>query len=547
MSAEAPPIATCRICLASESLTNHLRKLNAVSMKKLVSIYPRLLIDIPNKTASKPSTSICGNCYLSLEISHEFQLKVHNSERLLWEQLTKCATEPVIKPEMIIIDDESNDLISENLEVNALVGTPSEAPALVSSALFCNYDLDLNEIWPCQFCDFRGSSRRSLISHNRQTHLQCHLCGYITKKMFNFKRHYKTQHKTTDIDAIISMDQLESRTDVSKNYNYSPGLEMDFEPLLNVEAEMTVPDEVIDLDKEENELTDNTTVENDTVEPAKKRRKRIPKTDSSYSCPYFPCNYHTTRSYNIKRHMYFVHPEHRAKLPELNPPAKTDITYDPNLIPNEDQKKNSPSDIQPEPTSSCTENVSTDPKQEIAPEYNFYRKTFMCFICKKTFDRSNNYQKHLRTNGCAIWLAKKPELTCEYCGKMFLKPLTRTRHIKNVHLGDDPRLWKCSVCHITMKRRCHLTRHFKCFHPGLDVSYEIVFSSNKNIVTDIPAEVQTFNCQRCTKIFVSRTELRIHLKSAHDTAELFTCDICKKAFKSHREIESHMMVSLREG
>ena len=105
--------------------------------------------------------------------------------------------------------------------------------------------------------------------------------------------------------------------------------------------------------------------------------------------------------------------------------------------------------------------------------------------------------------------------TCEYCISNFSSKQAKERHI--LHYHQPKQLHKCSTCNMTFKSSYGLQTHQKTKHQSLE----------------------EHTCSVCDASFTNEANLKRHQKSRHATKE-FTCLECKTVFVSSSELKMHL-------
>ncbi|XP_053685355.1 zinc finger protein ZFP2-like [Sabethes cyaneus] len=89
---------------------------------------------------------------------------------------------------------------------------------------------------------------------------------------------------------------------------------------------------------------------------------------------------------------------------------------------------------------------------------------------------------------------------------------------------DKP--YTCTLCPKSFKIRQHLLIHS---HTHVDLQQPSVESIKP-----------TYNCTKCTKVFINRGNLINHAAECHGNVKNFSCEICSKSFKYNVQLRIHM-------
>jgi len=101
---------------------------------------------------------------------------------------------------------------------------------------------------------------------------------------------------------------------------------------------------------------------------------------------------------------------------------------------------------QPQPSSALTE-------PEIATTRPLTKDKHVCRFCDKSFPRSANLTRHLRTH-----TGEQP-YSCKYCERSFSISSNLQRHIRNIHNREKP--FKCVKCQRCFGQQTNLDRHMR--------------------------------------------------------------------------------------
>lgn len=149
------------------------------------------------------------------------------------------------------------------------------------------------------------------------------------------------------------------------------------------------------------------------------------------------------------------------------------------------------------------------------------KPSWKCEKCGVVIKHSCNIKRHKRSCLKAKKSGSKEQdmgnLTCEECGKQFMKIYNVVRHMKLVHDISTEKKLKCLVmdCGFSTDNEKQLKKHTTVMHVGTSL---------------------TVQCKQCQHSCRSLSGLRYHMATIHGTA----CPVCDKLFSTEARKESHM-------
>lgn len=163
-----------------------------------------------------------------------------------------------------------------------------------------------------------------------------------------------------------------------------------------------------------------------------------------------------------------------------------------------------------------------------------------CKDCDHTFRKKGSYERHLREDRCRH--------ECEICGKVFLYSKT---NIYKIHMKyhRNEKDHQCKICGKlfvekgTMQK--HIVRHnagprpYICDQCGFGFESQLALNVHQNKMHN--ANINSFPCPACPKVFNSKAGVLYHFRHNHDTSnrETFPCSVCGKHFKARKFLKVH--------
>lgn len=137
-------------------------------------------------------------------------------------------------------------------------------------------------------------------------------------------------------------------------------------------------------------------------------------------------------------------------------------------------------------------------------------------------------------------------VSCDVCGKWFLRSWNLVRHMNHVHETNKP--YECERCgasyaqekdlqlHQQYKHRC-VTKPFYC--QGCDIKFR-AFGEYKQHNNAVHLGIRPHGCETCGKAFATRFALKSHIECVHLKVKSFKCNQCKKSFFQKKRLQQHL-------
>ena len=113
-------------------------------------------------------------------------------------------------------------------------------------------------------------------------------------------------------------------------------------------------------------------------------------------------------------------------------------------------------------------------------------KSFSCPECNKTFKRQQDLHEHIQLH------SNQPSYTCSHCNAIFKLKNTLYKHIQAKHTKNKEYPCSYTNCDKIFKTKSGLTAHIAAKHENI-----------------------RYNCSQCSKIFIKKNTLKIHVNKIH--------------------------------
>ena len=145
-----------------------------------------------------------------------------------------------------------------------------------------------------------------------------------------------------------------------------------------------------------------------------------------------------------------------------------------------------------------------DSDDEYEPAKTDFRNK--CTICSKTFSFETGLKYHLEQH------KNKNKFYCELCQR-FVWVTKKKLHVKQHEKAGSK--FKCDTCQRICLRQAYLEQH------------------------RLTHQEAQYPCRKCSKKFVSKTNLKVHMAKMHSAQGSFPCTVCQKIFKSKLSLTHH--------
>ena len=368
----------------------------------------------------------------------------------------------------------------------------------------------------CQQCEYSTTRSNNMKRHSERKHnnifisraITCHLCGFVAKSKVSLRRHIELKHfAPRDQENIVALDaDIKSSSDVKQeDVNSIAKSEItpngcDFSELDSKEVDASLNNtHENDNFSEPGEDNDRSTINMSYKKNSKSREKEPKKKKKPRKLHCQLCEYTTTLSFNMRRHIEFKHNisgsatchlcgfvakskanlKGHIRLKHFAPEGQTKCEKCLKCFPNE-KFDGHLCEVKNFICYSCGKAYTTkyglDRHIMIEHENVQFPKPFICDKCDFCCESKSALQKHMVTHE-----EKKP---CPECGE-------RVRNIKShmvsMHTPDEMKKYQCQDCGKGFNEPYNLEAHrmnvhlklrpYNCRY-GCDISYND--TSNRN-------------------------------------------------------------------
>ena len=136
-----------------------------------------------------------------------------------------------------------------------------------------------------------------------------------------------------------------------------------------------------------------------------------------------------------------------------------------------------------------------------------------CEICRKEFDSRGHLERHRRIH------FDRERFPCDQCSKTISSQENLRLHIRNTHLGLQPKKFQCPNCPLRQTSGASLKLHILRMH----------------------SIAGTFNCDMCESVFKAEDYLVAHKNRVHNGERQYkySCTSCNKHFYEKNKYDSH--------
>ena len=136
------------------------------------------------------------------------------------------------------------------------------------------------------------------------------------------------------------------------------------------------------------------------------------------------------------------------------------------------------------------------------------KKRFTCTKCGKNFDKSGNFNRHVKSHS-----SMKPH-RCPQCKRCFDQKSNLERHMKH---HDNMKSFECKQCNKGFTTAWGLKLHVR-----------------------IHEESKPYNCSKCKKCFRQSSHLQEHKRTHSRQKPKFKCNKCDKSFNQSSNLQQHI-------
>lgn len=167
---------------------------------------------------------------------------------------------------------------------------------------------------------------------------------------------------------------------------------------------------------------------------------------------------------------------------------------------------------------------------------------YKCAICNEKYSDYKTLNHHMNIH--------YPRYVCEQCGSGFVTAMRLKAHVYRHETGSYP----CNVCDKVFNSKHAMNAHYACIHkkvkthrcPQCPEKFSNVVQRLKHLTSVHGTKSEEFKCDFCTKVFVLKGRLRLHIRATHYKEKHHACDECDAQFFGKSELTKHMYMHTGE-
>ncbi|XP_046581378.1 zinc finger protein 236-like isoform X2 [Haliotis rubra] len=177
---------------------------------------------------------------------------------------------------------------------------------------------------------------------------------------------------------------------------------------------------------------------------------------------------------------------------------------------------------------------------------------YHCTLCNYKTSKKPNWYKHKKKH---LGLREYACTQCEY------RAATSSNLKRHMAIHEDVRAFSCLKCSLTFRQKIHLERHIKYKHEEKQIKCPFcdymcanenpdlkVHIKRKHLPGDSPdGTINTFTCEECNLVTVSKRDLKQHMKFHRNGPELkLFCEHCSFVTDCESRLRRHGLIHTKE-
>ncbi|XP_067675151.1 uncharacterized protein [Haliotis asinina] len=177
---------------------------------------------------------------------------------------------------------------------------------------------------------------------------------------------------------------------------------------------------------------------------------------------------------------------------------------------------------------------------------------YHCTLCNYKTSKKPNWYKHKKKH---LGLREYACTQCEY------RAATSSNLKRHMAIHEDVRAFSCHKCSLTFRQKIHLERHIKYKHEEKQIKCPFcdymcanenpdlkVHIKRKHLPGDSPdGTINTFTCEECNLVTVSKRDLKQHMKFHRNGPELkLFCEHCSFVTDCESRLRRHGLIHTKE-